>query len=255
MLDDDPLQLQVMALMLAAGGLIPQCFTTPEQALAAAASATAPVTFLMDMRMPGVDPALLLAQIRQQYAGAHIVGMSATMPSQSLSSQFDGFLLKPLDPSQMQSALCACCKPVAAAQTPLNDAIFRNFASRMPADALDSLFTAYFADAAMRLDAIDAAIAREDAAACRHAAHALKGSSAMLGIQSVAASVSPLEGIDATSASVTMPPHAASLLLFARSQVEEARLALAHRLQALSNSAFIPPAVPLDAPIQESKTP
>ncbi len=251
MLDDDALQLQILDLLLQSQGITAQCFTSPALALAAIVATNKPVTLLMDLRMPFHDPVDYCATVRAASATTRLVGMSATMPAPSLTSLFDAFLLKPLEPAQLLPALCACEADAVGATPALNDGIFESFASKMPAPALDSLYAAYFSDAAKRLSQIESAITRNDVAGCREAAHALKGSSAMLGLQAVAVAVAPLEPAEGP-----LPAKANSMLLTTRAQVEQARLLLASRFESLPPSTYVPPLpVANVAPTQESKTP
>ena len=106
-------------------------------------------------------------------------------------ASLDAFLLKPLQKTRLEKALCSC-NDTAARAVPgrrsrrtanvLDDGIFNRFARMLPPRALASLYGAYFFDAEQRLQAISEAAVACDSEKFQQSLHALKGSSAMLGL-------------------------------------------------------------------------
>ena len=240
MLDDDPLQLQVLDLLLRAEGIVAECFDQPQSALLRAAGCTGPLSVLMDLNLPSHDPAAFCDQLRAASPAARLVGVSASVPTLSLAGLFDALLLKPVEGRPLAEAVCLLHEspnPVA-----LSDSTFASLAQHMTTAQLDSLYTTYFADTSSRFAALEAAIAQGDHDAYQHAAHALKGSSSMLGLQSVAACMTRMEALVNDALLTPGSSQAMALLASARHRNEEARLLLASRLRQLAAAPIALPA-------------
>jgi HPt (histidine-containing phosphotransfer) domain-containing protein len=126
----------------------------------------------------------------------------------------------------------------------LDEQIFTSLASRMPPAKLDSMYASYFSDAARRMSRMEAAITAQSQEMFQEAAHSLKGSSGMLGIQWVAAMASVMESVDP----MALPDRARSLMNSLYAEIENARRVLAPRLEAVS-SVIVPPSVVPSSPI------
>jgi CheY-like chemotaxis protein len=259
-LDDDALQLQIMHLLLLSLGIEAEYFQEPASAMESAMRSATPVSLLMDVNLPdheGHDAVGFATQLRAASAGVHITGISATTPQQPVLSLFDAFLLKPVSAAQLGEAICPYTeKPHPA---PIHDGVVRGLTQHMSGAQLASLYDSYFTDAAARLASVEAAIQQDDAVAFRNAAHAIKGSSAMLGIQSVSATTGQMEALCDGAALGHALPQARSLLSIAHQRLEQARLLLVPHLRALPSAApaiaHLPPTLtPSNPQIQGTKT-
>lgn len=254
-LDDDPVQLQVLDLLLESEGYKAVCFITPAELLDSALKLTGPATFLLDFNIPGHNVVELCEFLRMHVADARIVAMSAGKIGRRNSQCFDAFVQKPAGLAQLRLSLCAC-SPVPATNSfepngeaqALDERIFANLARSMKAAALDSLYSAYFADAGRRLNALELALEAENINAYQQAAHALKGASGMLGLTQVAAAACCMESEPLLTA------HSSALLARTRQDLETARLQVAATLRDFSDDLQFPPfSVPLNASLNEGK--
>jgi CheY-like chemotaxis protein len=214
------------------------------------------VTVLMDLHMPDTGPSQLAATLRAAAPDVRVVGMSASQPEESLRMELDAFLLKPFDSDALGQAMCSCHDTIATAhagkrpqRSPrvLDEAIFHRFAAMLPPRALASLYTAYFYDAEQRLQILRTASISCKADEFQRASHALKGSSAMLGLTMVAQRASLMEELDPTMILL----HGPESLLLLRKEVERAQSLIHMRLQTMS-SFVLPDAVPTHAVLTES---
>ncbi len=250
-LDDDHIQLELTGLLLQSAGLLAHPFTQTSAAMEWLASRPGPVTVLMDLHLPDSEPAGLVTALRAAAADLRIVGMSASQPADELLASLDAFLLKPLQKTRLEKALCSC-NDTAARAVPgrrsrrtanvLDDGIFNRFARMLPPRALASLYGAYFFDAEQRLQAISEAAVACDSEKFQQSLHALKGSSAMLGLTLIVQRTVLMEQL--TTASILL--HGPENLALLRQEVERAQSLIQLRLQTMS--AFVPDSLPRTPP-------
>ena len=89
--DDDPLSLQIAALLLAAEGFVVEQAESGEEALQELAqNHEHPEVMLVDLQMPGICGNALAARLREA-TGAHLIAMSATEPAAGQVAGYDGF--------------------------------------------------------------------------------------------------------------------------------------------------------------------
>lgn len=217
LVDDDPISLEIISLMLGSDGHQVLRASDGETALrmlglapdSAAAGRTQtgelPDVLLIDMHMPGLSGESLAEQVRR-LAGARpkLLAMSATLME---VRGFDGFLQKPLTMEGLREGLRTEVrakaprpskeppKPVRRARAGMEDSgaepcldqvILRKLAGAMPPAALKELYAACIADSRAH-----AAILKELARAGKQAevpmeAHRIKGAALMLGASRVA---------------------------------------------------------------------
>jgi HPt (histidine-containing phosphotransfer) domain-containing protein/ActR/RegA family two-component response regulator len=248
-LEDDAVQLQVMSLQLQAQGLEPHGCATPEGALRQiAAMPPGPLTVLMDLRMPQMQPLEFCRQARTLAPRVRIVGCSASQPEAEIVAALDQFLLKPVDGAALARAILSReeqkeatgKKPSASVAAPpvdLHGETFDNLARSMSPVMLRSLYAAYFTDAEQRLRAMRSAQAGGDAEAMQRSAHTLKGASGMLGVQAVAQAAFAVETLAAKSLA-----EAPLLLDELQQRLERAHNATQEKLDTLgANLAMVSP--------------
>jgi hypothetical protein len=231
LVDDDPISLEIVSLMLGSDGHQVQRACDGETALrmlglapggaAAARTPTGdlpdvllPDVLLIDMHMPGLSGESLAEQVRAM-AGPRpkLLAMSATLME---ARGFDGFLQKPLTMEDLREGMraerrsAAPRRPKVKSKPPrrrpkagmedsgadpcLDQAILGKLARAMPAASLKELYAACIADSRAH-----AAILEELARAGKPAelppeAHRIKGAALMLGASRVAQVALSLEG-------------------------------------------------------------
>jgi PAS domain S-box-containing protein len=143
---------------------------------------------LMDVQMPELDGLETTAAIREgeRATGAHLPIVAVTAHAMKgdaercLAAGMDAYLAKPLDPRELKATLAAFVTAGAEAASPsAHDVIDeRLLLDRVGGDrrALSRLVRLFLVDSRKLAARIRRAIAAQDAAALRAAAHALKGS-------------------------------------------------------------------------------
>jgi CheY-like chemotaxis protein/HPt (histidine-containing phosphotransfer) domain-containing protein len=180
-----------------------------------------PQVVLADIQMPGTTGAQLARKLRRSCAPqALLLAMSGSDPRAEAISLYDGFLLKPFTARQFAAALAsvkpdphnpasaaAKAKPrtrpspipgsltsiVASAPHPasnngmaraaaiLNEKIYEQLASSMPASQLREMYAMCLNDARQRIANMRAFASAGDRARISREAHSIKGSAGMLG--------------------------------------------------------------------------
>ena len=205
LVDDDELSLELNTLVLAAEGHQVISVPTGAEALQTLSSNdldNLPGILLTDMQMPDMNGQELCRRIREHFdrqPGPRplVIGMSATRPAEKQLQAFDGFVMKPLDPRELQQMLDditrndhTAGKTNVTAGTPaptelpaaaLDTVVLDKLRKLMPAGALDELFTSYLHDTRLRLTEMEQSAIAGDQAAVRRSAHMMKGSAAMTG--------------------------------------------------------------------------
>lgn len=181
LIEDDDTTREVLALLLRADGWEVTEVADGEAALRAAEQARHDVV-LSDLQLPGLSGAELARALRP-HAGetARLIAMTAT-PVPSPPEGFDALLVKPFDAAAVRNVSSGAVPGVSSLQADGREVIAAHTLERlraaMPAAQLRALFQFALDDADARVQAMETA---EDDDAFRRHAHALKGSSAMVG--------------------------------------------------------------------------
>jgi CheY-like chemotaxis protein/HPt (histidine-containing phosphotransfer) domain-containing protein len=159
-----------------------------------------PEAILMDAQMPGLNGALLIAELRAR-SRAMVFAISATQPAPELIQGADAFLLKPFGPAELRQLLAEHLPPPPRPQAhtlsidePIISAeILAQLRALMPEAAVREIYAAVVADLSRRLNAVELAIAKGDAAEIRRLGHAIKGGCGMAGARQAASLGAMLE--------------------------------------------------------------
>ncbi len=198
-IDDDPISLSIVAILLESDGwTVLQASGAQEALELLAGCAQAPDCILADLRMPGLTGSDLAPHLRRAAPGARLLAMSATPPA--TLEGYDGVLAKPLALETLRAALAqqppaetAPAAPASDTDAVIDSAVFERLSLAMSPAALLEVITVFLQDAAARL----AVMRRADPATIRREAHALKGGAAMIGARQVAQAAAAVEsGID-----------------------------------------------------------
>ena len=246
-LEDDPVQSQVMALQLEAQGWAARCCGTAQEAMREIGElAGGPVTLLMDLNVPGMTPVEFCREARALASAVWIVGCSASQPGAEVRAALDHFLMKPLDRFELLDAVSsnesgpspALAEPKAPEhRRALHAETFDNLARAMTPEMLRSLYSAFFIDAEQRLGAMQAAQTQGNADAMKFSAHTLKGASGMLGAQAVAQTALAIEQLGANAVAEAPP-----LLHELRHRLDQAQRTVREKLDTVSgNIAVVSP--------------
>ena len=211
--DDDPIQREILSLLLGARNWTVHLAENGEAALEHISRAvstapqtvleTAPHTVLCDLRMPGLCGAALAERLRQVLPPeTRLLAMTATTPADAEHTHeaegYDAVLLKPIDLSALEASEAPALDSAGAhAMTPqgsqLSDALPRldrevlaRLAATMPPAALDSLLRMAVEDMAQRVERMRAAAIARDTGTYRREAHTVKGSCGFIGARRLA---------------------------------------------------------------------
>jgi CheY-like chemotaxis protein len=200
LIDDDLVSREVMATVLTMSGYTVHTAAGGEASLQVLADGgCVPTVILVDAQMPGLSGEELIEELRAR-SRASIYVISASKAPEEMVKAADGFLLKPLTPDCLQKllgahppqpALSAASNPSAPSRfdpavPPAEDPVvspgtLAQLREMMPAAAVRQIYAAVVADLEKRIAALDAAIARGEAAEVRRIGHAVKGGCAMAG--------------------------------------------------------------------------
>jgi CheY-like chemotaxis protein len=192
LIDDDLVSREVMATVLTMSGYPVHTAVDGAASLELLASGQCvPGVVLMDAQMPGLSGSELIAELRA-LTRAGIFAISASQPPAEVTAAVDGFLLKPFSPDDLRKLLEARAPqpaPISALDPdePVVDAkILAQLREMMPEAKVREIYAAILADLATRQLALDAAIAKRDAAEVRRIGHAIKGGCGMAGAVQIA---------------------------------------------------------------------
>ena len=200
--DDDSISLELAALLLAANGSLVECASGGQAALDLLHTLPQmPDVVLVDFQMPGVSGEDVGRHITAMPAPRpRVIAMSATPLPPAQLALFDGFLLKPIDRDQLRTIITGTdtpqpFPPLPAQSLPpaLDPSIVARLQAIMPPGALHELYTVYVNDSRQRIEELERCAAQQDDQGLRRIAHALKGSSAMVGVPAIATIAAALE--------------------------------------------------------------
>lgn len=204
--DDDALSRDLLTLLLEAEGYEVEAAASGEAAVARSASRS-PDVVLTDIQMPGLAGSSLAAALRMELGeGPLLLAMSGSQPPVSALTGFDGFLLKPFTvialktmmgrdtplkfapgpeapaPEMMPRSMVETGGTEAGAiDDALDEAIYAKMCDLMPVAQLGQMYALCIDDARKRITHMEALAAAGGDAEYRKEAHAVKGSSGMLG--------------------------------------------------------------------------
>jgi CheY-like chemotaxis protein len=194
LIDDDLVSREVTATVLTMNGYTVHTAADGTASLAMlAGGACAPDVILMDAQMPGLSGVELIAGLRAR-TQANVYAISASDPPVEVVAAADGFLQKPFDAEALGKLLegrkgkaAPSARTSLAANEPVVSAeILAQFRGMMPESAVREIYAAVVADLGKRAQALEAAIAKGDAAEVRRIGHAIKGGCGMAGAQQAA---------------------------------------------------------------------
>jgi len=194
LIDDDLVSREVTATLLTMSGYTVHAADNGAAALEIlGATEVTPDLILMDAQMPGLSGTALIAELRKR-SRARIVAVSGSNPPAEVNAAADGFLLKPLDVEALRKFLeghaagPANVGPlVSQSEAPVvNPEVLAQLRHLMPESGVREIYQAIVADLERRSKALEAAIAKGDAAEVRRIGHAIKGGCAMAGAMQAA---------------------------------------------------------------------
>jgi two-component system sensor histidine kinase/response regulator len=212
-IDDDPVSLAVVAVLLESEECAVVQAESGEEALELLQEATEPEMpdcIVADLRMPSLAGPELAVRLRQAAPGAFLLAMSATPPAEV--EGYDGVLKKPLSAEAVSAAFATrtehAASPAVAGSTSngagiagsngsddayIDAPVFDRLARAMPRAGLEEVISAFLQDTGMRIELMRQA----DSETIRRQAHTVKGGAAMVGAVRVASVASAVEaGID-----------------------------------------------------------
>jgi CheY-like chemotaxis protein len=208
LIDDDLVSREVTATVLTMSGYTVHTANHGAAALEVlAAGQIAPDLVLVDAQMPGLSGAALIAELRTR-TRARIVVLSGSNPPPEVNAAADSFLLKPLDVETLRKILEGRSAGLASVATLFADTdapvvsleTLNQLRHLMPEKAVREIFVAIVADLDRRAQALEAAIANEDATEIRRIGHAIKGGCSMAGAMQAARIGALLEVVPLDSA-------------------------------------------------------
>jgi CheY-like chemotaxis protein len=241
LIDDDFVSREVMATMLTMAGYPVHTAAAGGSALALlAGGACVPEVILMDAQMPGLSGAALIEELRAR-SRATIIAVSASNPPAEAVAAADGFLLKPfavealdklLKDRETQAARAAASipnpeEPVVSPET------LAQLREMMPEPAVRQIYAAVIADLDRRLEALQVAIANNDAAEARRIGHSIKGGCGMAGALQAARLGAAIE-----SGALETGTNAAGNHLDNSSSILQDLRAASHNLQRMLDAEF-----------------
>lgn len=192
-IDDDPLSLKLLSMLLEREGyaVMQGCSGGDAlRSLEALDRASWPDAMLIDLQMPGLRGPDLAASLRR-LTGEKLPLLAMSATAQNTPGGYDGFLLKPLDMGDLKIMLAEkLAEETPEASQPddgsecatLDERIYKNLLTLMPEAALHEIYIECLRDTRARLGLMRSG----DAQTVRAAAHAIKGSAGMLGATQLA---------------------------------------------------------------------
>jgi CheY-like chemotaxis protein len=189
LIDDDMVSREVIATVLTMSGYAVQTAVDGQAALELLANAGfVPEVILMDAQMPGLSGVRLIQQLRAS-SRACVFAMSGSNPPSEIIAACDGFLLKPFAPEALTRLLEEQAEVFSPAAPPASNSAepvikletLAQLREIMSETAVRQIYAAVVSDLFKRLTAIEAAIAKGDAAEIRRIGHAIKGGCSMAG--------------------------------------------------------------------------
>jgi CheY-like chemotaxis protein/HPt (histidine-containing phosphotransfer) domain-containing protein len=195
--DDDEVSRDLLATMFSIKGYAVRTAQDGGEAVALlGVGGYRPRVILMDLRMPGLNGANLISELRTRVrvgAGTAILAMSASEPRGSAADGADGFLRKPFGPEELEQALARSEHEATKSEQPetnaapvLNRRKLEQLRAMMPETAVQQIYMTAIGDLHRKMPELEAAIQRGDAKAVHHMGHGMKGGCGMVGAEEAA---------------------------------------------------------------------
>lgn len=204
-IDDDEVSRQILSLLLQREQYLVETAESGEAALLQLPG-TSPHVVLADLQMPGLTGAALARTLHERCSPATVLlAMSGSQPSEDILQQgYHSFLLKPFTMQAFAEAILSHtnykeAKLVYQDETILDQAVFENLSASMKGTQLEQLYGMCLKDSKKRIQRMWDASKTGDEASYRREAHAVKGSSGMVGaleLQKLATTME-INGLDA----------------------------------------------------------
>jgi CheY-like chemotaxis protein len=203
LIDDDAISREVFSMLLEMHGYPVICAEDGAQALNAV-DTDQPQVILMDTQMPGLSGLDLIVALRAK-TQARIVGISGSDPGKAIREAADGFLLKPIQPEDLDALLAGdpAQSPIdnsagisvsaSAEQNAIDPVVLGKLKAIMPPAAVREIYAAVAADLGPRLDSLEAAMDSKDARSVARIAHTTKGGCSMVGLTAATDAAARLE--------------------------------------------------------------
>lgn len=187
LIDDDMVSREVAATLLTLSGYTVHSADCGEAALKMLAEKQCePGAILCDAQMPGLSGVELIGALRAACRNVPIYVISASQPPEPLVSAADGLLMKPFDattlwklfdhePEQRRESFLDPGLPVVSAE------ILNRLRQMMTEEAVRAIYATMVDDLDRRIEALGAAIARDDVEEVRRIGHTIKGGCGMAG--------------------------------------------------------------------------
>lgn len=204
LVDDDPIVLELVSLLLADSGTEVARAVGGEEGLhALKPPSRLPDIILADHQMPQVSGTEIARYIKSlPLPQPRVIAMSASPLPQDELALFDDYLPKPVDRDLLRAAIsgsstrtaaASSMRPAAGLPSSLDFSIVSKLQAIMPPSAIRELYTVYVADTRQRIREMERFSAEGDEASLRRCAHAVKGSAAMAGVLGIASIAAGLE--------------------------------------------------------------
>ncbi len=198
LIDDDMVSREVMATVLTMTGYLMHTAASGAASLELLdGGGCAPAVILMDAQMPGLNGVPLIKELRAR-TKARVVAISASRASDEVLAASDGFLLKPFGaeairrileggPHQADATEPMDSEPGMDTDAPVvNPETLAQLREMMPETAVKEIYTAIVSDLYKRIEALEAAIAKDDDTEVRRIGHSIKGGCGMAGAMQAA---------------------------------------------------------------------
>jgi two-component system, sensor histidine kinase len=205
LVDDDPIVLDLVSLLLADTNTDVTCAAGGEQALDALKSQSRlPDIIFVDHQMPGISGTDIARYVRSlSIPRPRVIAMSASPLPKDELALFDDYIAKPVDGDMLRAAISGASARAAgparssilAAGLPasLDASTISKLQAIMPPSAIRELYTVYVADTRRRIGELERYSAEGDEESLRRCAHALKGAAAMAGVSGIASIAAGIE--------------------------------------------------------------
>ncbi len=189
LIDDDMVSREVTATVLTMSGYSVHTAIDGAKALEMlAAEECTPEVILMDAQMPGLSGTGLIAALRTR-TKARVFAISGSNPPPEIAAAADGFLQKPFDADalgkliegQAQSGVLSRLSRLDPKWPVISPDTLAQFRGMMPEVAVREIYTAVVADLNKRIQALEAAIAKDNHGEVHRIGHAIKGGCGMAG--------------------------------------------------------------------------
>jgi two-component system, sensor histidine kinase and response regulator len=201
LVDDDPIALEIVSLLLADIGTEVIRATGGLEGLNVLKShSRLPDIVLVDHQMPGISGTDIARYIKSlPPTRPRVIAMSASPLHKADLAFFDAYLEKPIERDRLRAAISGTSRrsahTVSTAGLPpsLDSSIVSKLQAIMPPSAIRELYTVYVADTRRRIGELERYSAEGDDESLRRCAHALKGAAAMAGVSDIASIAAGLE--------------------------------------------------------------